>query len=131
METSTQRPCISKAQVTKRKDLWCILYGEAQRLCNIENYKQIYVELERFVFSRTSRLTNVSTVYRVPMPIDPKKLLRKQGRHPNTPSVLSKMEKVGEIEVVDVRDNAESRLTHQREEESLMNENVEILIPFY
>ena len=69
------------------------MYGEAHILCGIENYKQVYVELERFVFSRTSRLTNVPTVYRVPMPIDPKNVLRKQGRHPDTPTVLLKMEK--------------------------------------
>ena len=36
------------------------------------------------------------------------------------------MEKVGEIEVVDVRDNVESGVTCRREEESLMDENVEI-----
>ena len=36
------------------------------------------------------------------------------------------MEKVGEIEVVDVRDNAKSRVTCWREEESLMDENAKI-----
>ena len=68
------------------------------------------MELERFVFSRTSRLTIVPTVYRVPTSTDQKTVLRKQGRHPDTLLVLLKMEKVGEIEVVDVGDNAESRV---------------------
>ena len=36
------------------------------------------------------------------------------------------MEKVREIEVVDVGDNAESRVVGQREEESLVDKNVEI-----
>ena len=36
------------------------------------------------------------------------------------------MEKVGEIEVVDVRGNAESRVIVRREEEILVDENVEI-----
>ena len=36
------------------------------------------------------------------------------------------MEKVGEIEVVDVRDNAESGVTCRRAEESLMDENTKI-----
>ena len=36
------------------------------------------------------------------------------------------MEKVGEIEVVDVRDNAESRVTCRRAEESLMDENTKV-----
>ena len=72
--------------------------------------------LKRFVFSRTSRLTNVLTASRVPTPTYRKTVLRKQGRHPDTPLVLSKMEKVGEIEVVDVGDNAESRVIGRREE---------------
>ena len=36
------------------------------------------------------------------------------------------MEKVGQIEVVDVGDNAESGVIGQREEESLMDENTKI-----
>ena len=36
------------------------------------------------------------------------------------------MEKVGEIEVVDVRDSAESGITCRREEESLVDENTDI-----
>ena len=36
------------------------------------------------------------------------------------------MEKVGEIEVVDAGDNAESRVIGRREEESLVDENAEI-----
>ena len=84
------------------------------------------MELERFVFSRTSRLMNVPTAYRVPASTDQKTVQSKQGRHPNTLSVLLKMEKVGEIEVVDVGDNAESGVISQREGESLVDENAEI-----
>ena len=36
------------------------------------------------------------------------------------------MEKVGEVEVVHVRDNAETEVTCQRVEESLMDENAHI-----
>ena len=36
------------------------------------------------------------------------------------------MEKVGEVEVVDARDNVELEVTCQREEESLMDENIDI-----
>ena len=36
------------------------------------------------------------------------------------------MEKVGEIEVVDVGDNAESRVIGRREEEILVDENTDI-----
>ena len=53
-------------------------------------------------------------------------MLEKQGRPLILPQCYLKMEKVGEIEVVDVRDNAELRVTCRREEESLMDENVEI-----
>ena len=84
------------------------------------------MELERFVFSRTSRLTNVLTAYKVPTLTYRKTVLRKQGRHPDAPLVLSKMEKVGEIEVVDVGDNAESRVIGWREEETLVDENSKI-----
>ena len=59
---------------------------------------------------------NVSTAYRVPESKVQKIVLRKQGRHPDTPSVLLKMENAGEIEVVDVGDNVESRVIGQREE---------------
>ena len=102
------------------------MYGEEQRLCGIENYKQFYVELERFFFSRTPRLENVPTAYRVPTLTDQKTVLRKIVRNPDTPSVLLKMEKVGEIEVADVGDNAKLGVIDQKEGEILVDENAEI-----
>ena len=102
------------------------MYGEEHRLCSIECYKQVYVELKRLVFSRASILMNAPNAYRVPTQTDQNIVLRKEGRNPDTPLVLLKMEKVGEIEVVDVGDNAESRVICRREEEILVDENVEI-----
>ena len=46
-----------------------------------------------------------------------------QGRPLILPQFYLKVEKVGEVEVVDVRDNAKPEVTCRREEESLMDEN--------
>ena len=97
--------------------------GRTRRLRSIENYKRVYVELERFVFSKASIFPNAPTAYKVLMQIGQKNVLEKQGRPLILPQCYLKMEKLGEIEVVDVRDNAESEVTCQRAEESLVDEN--------
>ena len=98
----------------------------ARRLRSIEIYKRVYVELEMFVFSKALRLSNALTAYRAPMWIDQKTMLEKQGRPLMLPQCYLKMEKVGEVEVVDVRDNAEPEVPCQRVEESLVDENADI-----
>ena len=46
-----------------------------------------------------------------------------QGRNPNTASVLLKMDKIEEIEVVEVEDNEELGVIGRKDEESFVNEN--------
>ena len=53
-------------------------------------------------------------------------MLEKQGRPLILPQCYLKREKVGEVEVVDVRDNAEPEVTCWSAEESLMDENAKI-----
>ena len=84
------------------------------------------MELERFVFSKSSRLMNAPTTYRVLAWMDQNTVLEKQGRPPILPQCYLKIEKVGEIEVVDVRDNAESGVTCRRAEESIVDKNAKI-----
>ena len=84
------------------------------------------MELKIYIFSRTLRLTNAPTAYKVSAQTDQNNVLMKQGRKPDTLSVMLKMEKEREIEVVDVGDNAESRVIDRREEERLVDEDIEI-----
>ena len=84
------------------------------------------MELEGFLFSKASKLTNASTTYKVPVQIDQKTLLEKQGRPLILPQCYLKMEKVGEVEVVDVRDSAEPKVTCRRAQEILVDENAKI-----
>ena len=49
-----------------------------------------------------------------------------QGRNPNTSSVLLKMDKMGEIVVVEVGDNKELGVICQKDEESFVDKNEKI-----
>ena len=53
-------------------------------------------------------------------------VLEKQGRPLILPQCYLKMEKVGEVEVVDVRDNVEPEVACQRIDESLVDEDANI-----
>ena len=90
------------------------------------NNKRVYMEFVSFVFSKASRSTNSPTAYRVLVWTNQKTMLEKQGSPLILPQWYLKIEKVGEIEVVDVRDNVEPEVACQREKKSLVDENTDI-----
>ena len=98
----------------------------ARRLRSIESYKRVYVELAGFVFSKASKSPNAPTAYRAPTRTDQKTVLENQDRPLLLPQCYLKMEIVGEVEVVDVRDNAEPEVACRRVEECLVDENGDI-----